>query len=163
MTGVRRSGAVAIVLALALMTALALPAAAGPRINCVASGVVNVTPGTPNQWALSGSGLCVDNFSGPFQVAINGSGTSDTLGLCGSLLVSNLKLKVDVTLLNVRTGNVTFISEGWAAPITTFPLATPFAVGGKGSPGIGSIFTRILLGCPPGGSNGATFAWTQAT
>lgn len=159
----RRVAAMAVVLALGLVMALGTPASAGPRINCAASGSVNVTPGTPNQWSLSGLGLCVNFLSGPYQVAISGEGTSDSLGLCGDLVVTNLRLRVRVTLLNLKTGVVRTIDELWGAPITTYPVATPFIVGGAGAPGLGSIFTRILLSCPPGGSNGATFAWTQAT
>jgi hypothetical protein len=159
----RRAAATAVVLALGLVSTLGSPAAAGPRINCAATGAVNITPGTPNQWDLVGSGLCLNNLTGPYQVAIFGTGTSDTLGLCGDLLVTNLKLKVAVALHNTKTGQDKVINESWGSPITTFPLATPFIVGGPGAWGLGSIFTRILLSCPPGGTSGATFLWTQAT
>ena len=150
-------------------------AGAGPRVNCEARGHVNIT-GQPGawSWSLNGVGLCIGILSGRYQVGIEGSGTSDSFGLCApergidrngfhGLMVRNLRLHVVVTLVNLKTGVVRQINETWGSSITTFPVATPFVIGGAGTTGLGSIFTRIFLGCPPGGSPGATFTWTQVT
>jgi hypothetical protein len=170
----KRTGALAVILAVTVF-AMPSPASAGPRVNCEASGRVNITgqPGAWN-WSLNGLGLCVDYLAGRYQVGLEGSGTSDSFGLCAprrgidpdgvhGLVVRNLRLDVVVTLVNLKTGVVRQINETWGSPVTTFPVATPFVIGGAGAPGLGSIFTRIFLGCPPGGSPAATFTWTQVT
>jgi len=147
----------------ALTLATAVPASAGPRVTCEASGHVNVTPTSPGwDWQVDGFGLCVDFLNGPFQVALSGTGTSDTLGLCDGLVVTGLDLDVTVTFLNLKTGRINVKSERWFSPISTFPVATPFFItGGGAGPGVGAMFTRILLGCPPGGFNTATFTFNQ--
>ena len=171
----KRMAAFAVILAVTVVFAVPSPASAGPRVNCVANGRVNITgqPGAWN-WSLNGLGLCVNFLAGAYEVDIEGSGTSDSIGLCAprrgidpdgvhGLVVRNLRLDVLVTLLNLKTGVVRQINETWGSPITTFPVATPFFIGGIGAPGLGSIFTRIFLGCPPAGSPVARFTWTQVT
>jgi hypothetical protein len=165
----------ALILSVTIVFGVPSPASAGPRVNCEASGHVNITgqPGAWN-WSLNGLGRCVNFLAGAYEVDIEGSGTSDSFGLCAprrgidpdgvhGLMVRNLRLDVEVTLLNLKTGVVRQINETWGAPITTFPVATPFSIGGTGAPGSGSIFTRIFLACPPAGSPAARFTWTQVT
>ena len=155
---------VAVIMVLAALTFVAAaPAQAGPRLNCAATGNVALTPnGDAWAWQVSGLGLCLDSLSGPFQMIFNGAGASDSLGLCDGLLVTNLKILVTITTLNLRTGVVKNISEKWIATVSVFPLATPFLIAG-GQNGLGAIFTRILLNCPPGGVSAATFAFTTSS
>jgi hypothetical protein len=163
-SGDRRRRATAVVaIAAALLMVLAGPAHAGPRVTCEASGNVNVSESIAGwDWRVSGVGLCVDTLQGPFQVGFTGTGTSDTLGLCDGLLVIDLNIRVRLQLLNLRTGVLRTINERWTAPLSLFPVATPFLVSGSQS-GIGSMFTRILLSCPPDGNSSATFTWNQTT
>lgn len=159
--------ALIVVLALLLLVVLPIaPASAqGPRINCLASGNVNVAenPDGTWSWAINGLGPCLDFLQGPYQVSFTGTGSSASLGLCDGLVVTDLAIDVTLLLLNVRTGVLQTIVEQWHTKLTTFPLVTPFFVRVPGAPGVGAIFTRVLLSCPPAGSSGATFVWTQAT
>jgi hypothetical protein len=158
-----RRGVALVAIAAALLVVVAGPAHAGPRVTCEASGNVDVSEAVAGwAWRVSGVGLCVDTLQGPFQVGFTGAGTSDTLGLCDGLLVTDLNLRVTLRLLNLRTGVLRTIKERWTAPLTLYPLATPFLVAGSQS-GIGAMFTRILLSCPPGGNSSATFTWNQTT
>jgi hypothetical protein len=163
-TGARSKRFFAVVVVLAALTlAAAAPAQAGPRVTCEATGHVNVAPTSPGwAWQVDGFGLCVDFLNGPWQIALSGTGTSDTLGLCDGLVVTSLDLDVTVTFLNLKTGRINAKAERWFAPVSIFPVATPFFItGGGAGPGVGTMFTRILLGCPPGGLNTATFVFNQ--
>ena len=154
------------IVALALVAAVAAPASAAPtRVVCVANGFVDVSGTGPYIWDLAGNGTCLDTLQGNFLVSFTGSGTSDTLGLCGGLIVQDLNLTVNQRFLNLRTLAVSNTTDTWTAPITTFPLATPFLVrdDGGGLEGAGTILTRILLSCPPGGNHVATFVFTTTT
>jgi len=155
----------------ALLAAASIPFSAGtahasPTIVCFASGHVSVTQESPTSnvwdWAIFGTGTCVGTLRGPYFTQVRGVGTSNGLGLCTNLIVQSLKLDVEVTLLSNATGNVTQVAEKWTAPITTFPLATPFLVfKNKQLDGAGNIDTRVRFNCPPGGLDTATFAWAQ--
>lgn len=163
----------------ALLAAASIPFGAGtahaaPAIGCFASGHVQVTPDATTSgvwdWSIQGTGTCVGTFRGPFLAEVQGAGTSTGLGLCTGLLVQNLNLNVLVTLLSNSTGKFTTVSEAWKAPITTFPLVTPFVVNKGGLDGAGLIATRVRLMCPAGSSspllsNGgldvATFSWVE--
>ncbi|MEX2555440.1 MAG: hypothetical protein WEB06_07405 [Actinomycetota bacterium] len=153
-----------IVLTMALVAMVAAPASAGPRVRCVMNGNVVITegPGGGWDWTVGGTGPCLDFLNGPFDGIITGSGHSATLGLCDGLVVTDLKIKVSLTLANLRNGVTTVTSETWRAPISTFPIATPFFVRG-GENGVGTILTRLLLNCPPGGASVATFVFETST
>lgn len=152
-----------VVLTVALVAFVATPATAAVRVTCVATGFVDVTGDGPHSWSVSGAGPCFDTLQGTFFVNFSGSGTSDSLGLCGDLVVTNLNLTVNHDFLNQRTGVHTFATQTWRAPVTTFPIATPFFIAQDGlSRGLGLLSTRVLLNCPPGGSNVASFILATA-
>ena len=165
----RRRIAVLSVSSLALLALTVAPGrAAAPQLKaCTGAGSLNVVSqnnGTVT-WALTGSGFCGTVFPiTPLQnMSATGSGTSSGLGLCGNtLVVQNLSLNVAVTLTDVVSNTSQTFNEVWSAPITTFPLVSPFLVSGPGSAGVGVIFTRIFLNCPPGGTPSLQFDWTQS-
>ncbi len=160
--------AVALLAALTVL-GLAAPASAGPLSNkliCVATGNVVVSQAAPGvddtvTWTINAAGLCTGDGVGPHIARVHGSGTSTNLGLCDDLVVRDLSLEMQLELESVSTGTKTQIDQVWRAPVTTFPVATPFFVdndAGKLS-GAGSIFTRLGGRCPPEGSSGANIEW----
>lgn len=160
-TAVRRTLALLLV-TVALVALVASPASAGPRVNCVANGNVFISGTGPYTWSIEGLGPCLDSLQGNFLTSFSGSGTSTSLGLCGGVVVRGLSLNVSLTFLNLRTGQVTAQTETWSAPVTTFPIATPFLIGG-GHSGAGTILTRVLGQCPPLGNSVATFVFSTST
>jgi hypothetical protein len=166
--GMKLRAVVALAATFVMVLGIAVPAHAGPRVECVANGFVDLTPNTDGtwNWSVKGAGTCLDTLQGPYLTEFAGTGTSANLGLCSSnLFMSTLKVYPTVVLQNLRTLAVTTYKERWSAAITTFPMATPFLINyGPGTPGGGVILTRILglLGnCPPAGVHTATFLWTQ--
>jgi hypothetical protein len=155
---------VLILVTMALVAAVAAPASAGPRVRCVMNGnvVIVENAGGGWDWSVGGTGACLDFLNGPYTGVLTGTGHSDTLGLCDGLLVTALRINVSLTLTNLRNSATTVTNEVWTAPITTFPIATPFFVRG-GESGVGTILTRLLLNCPPGGASVATFAFDTST
>lgn len=150
-----------VAVALSLVALVAQPAAAATRVVCLANGYVDISGSGPYGWSIRGAGTCVDTLQGNFLVQIFGVGQSDTLGLCDGLLVQNLGIVVRMTLTNLRTLQVRTSDQLWYAPISTFPIATPFLISqGGGLQGAGAISTRILLNCPPNGNHVAAFAFT---
>ena len=135
---------------------------------CDGAGRLTAQNGTPATWQVSGQGRCLELGFGsqPRMLNFEGSGTSDSLGLCtpGRLVVSNLELDVTVSITRAGTGRPEIEQETWTAPVTTFPLATPFLVAnGAGAPsGVGLTLHRIFLQC---GDNGrkpsAVFEWVR--
>jgi hypothetical protein len=143
---------------------------------CIGSGQLKTSPSGdplhPIAWFVEGKGSCPAQLQllltprEPQAVSFIGGGTSDSLGLCdGSLLVRNLFLTVRVSYTNVVTGITTTETQYWRAPITTFPLVTPYFMThspGHGAFGVGIILHHILLNC---GNNGtmpaATYAWVE--
>ncbi|MGH2794628.1 MAG: hypothetical protein ACRDKG_10015 [Actinomycetota bacterium] len=131
---------------------------------CVANGFVDVAGSGPYTWDVVGNGTCLDTLQGNFLLQFSGSGTSSTLGLCGGLLVQDLNITVNQSFLNLRSLQFSVNQQTWSAPLTTFPVATPFLIDQDGAlKGAGAMVTRILLGCPPGGNHVATFAFTTTT
>jgi hypothetical protein len=158
----------------ALLATAGATAGAAQLNGCSGSGTVLVpAPGHPG-WNVSGSGSCpvqttpTAPFTArePTTVRFVGSGTSDSLGLCsGTLLVTNLKLNVDVTVTGEVTGNTVVQHQIWSAAVTTFPLATEFLISSSSGPpvmGAGIAISHIYLNC---GNNGnkpsAQFLWLQ--
>jgi len=151
-------------------------AAQATQLNgCSGSGRILVpAPGHPG-WNVDGSGSCPVQAtpSAPFTarepttVSFGGSGTSDSLGICsGTLLVTNLKLSVNVTYTGTVTGTTLTEHQIWSAPVTTFPFATAFLTTGDGGPpalGAGLAITHIFLQCGNGGNSpSANFAWAES-
>jgi hypothetical protein len=147
-----------------LVLALAAPAGAVKNLPlvCQAAGMVNQVQQTDGTWVWTlniNVGQCTGDFSGPYAILGVGSGTSDTLGLCdGNLLVQNLNIDVSLALFSSKGPSKNkFLTEHWFAPISTFPVATPFLVADATTGSLvggGAMLTRIGLGCPPGGSPG---------
>lgn len=149
-------------------------APASTLAGCNGSGTLYLpTPSAPS-WAVSGSGSCPlqVNLAAPLAgqetttVRFSGTGTSDTLGLCsGTLLVTNLKLNVDVALTGQVTGNSIVQHQVWSAAITTFPLATEFLISSSSGPpvmGAGIAISHIYLQCGNAGNRpSAQFLWLQ--
>jgi hypothetical protein len=159
----------------ALMAAGATPASATQLNGCTGSGRVFVPAPAHPGWNVDGAGSCPVQAtpSAPFTarepttVRFAGAGTSDSLGLCsGTLLVTNLKLSVNVTYTGAVTGTTLTEHQIWSAPVTTFPFATAFLITGDGGPptlGAGVAFTHIFLQCGnDGNSPSANFVWGES-
>jgi hypothetical protein len=174
----RRIGRMLAALAVSAAALLAVGAPAAPAstlAGCSGSGTLYLpTAGDPS-WAVGGGGSCPLQTSPtapivahePTTVRFSGSGTSDTLGLCsGTLLVTNLKLSVNVTYTGAVTGTTLTEHQIWSAPVTTFPFATVFLITGDGGPpalGAGVAFTHIFLQCGNGGNSpSANFLWGES-
>jgi hypothetical protein len=140
-------------------------------LGCTASGTADVAPNsatnpTAFDWSIQGTGSCLD-LSFPLQnaksITFTGSGTSANLGLCSQSLLMNLSLMVTVTLTDEVTKAQQTIQETWGLFLSNYPIATPFLVNKPStSGGAGTILSRVLGTCPPGGTDSANFAWTQS-
>ena len=150
----------------ALSLALVFGMAAGPAkakggvLLCQTSGVVTQTGG-PGTWTWTvqlAFGQCFGDLRGPYILQGSGAGTSNGLGLCDGLLVQNLNIAMHLHLVSALGPPFDkSFDEVWSAPISTFPLATPFLVSdpGGGLAGVGVIFSHVFGQCPPKGSPGA--------
>jgi hypothetical protein len=168
-----------VVAALAALLLPTVPAvAADPpfgQIVCDAAGALTIIPNPPgpsaNQWYLVGRGSCLGDNQGTYFADITGVGHSDTLGLCdpqSNPFVMNFEMQVTVNLTSTSDPQFNRVyTERWAAPLTTFPIATPFldTDGGLQNEdeyvGAGTILTHIYAQCPPGGSPSAQIAWAR--
>jgi hypothetical protein len=150
--------------ALALVSVM-VPVAGGPAhadqglpITCTAAGTVTFQKlVNAVSWTLVGKGSCQGDLQGTYFLDFTGKGNSDTAAICdNSFVVQNLDLTISGTLTNLGTGAVKLISQEWFAPLTTYPLATPFLIGtAQGGSGAGVWFNHIFLQC--GGSIVAQF------
>lgn len=172
-----RSGrsAVVILLVMGLVAGFAGPAGGDsfpPLLHCDGNGTVVVVPGPPgpdaNSWTISAKAVCQGDNTGTHFAEVSGSGFSATLGLCdGTEFVQHLVIKVTITLTSFSTGLTRVLTETWSAPVTTFPVVTPFFIsaGGLASNndlvGAGTIFTRIGGICPPLGNPAAKIYWAR--
>jgi len=136
------------------------------KLICAATGVVQLStpdPAGPDTvgWRVVGRGLCTGDAKGPYLADFVGTGTSTDLGFCDNLVVQALAINVTLRLESLTSTLVTFVNQAWFAPLTTFPIATPFFVdNGAGTlAGAGALFTRFAAVCPPGGKDAANFAW----
>jgi len=132
----------------------------GPLL-CQTAGILNIT-GAPGHWDWDlqvGFGQCVGDGKGPYVLVGNGTGTSDSLGLCDGLVVQNFHMDVTLHLISVLGPAFSKdLNEVWSAPITTFPIATPYLVSDASSGGLvgaGAILSHIHLQCPPNGAPSA--------
>ena len=139
-------------------------AAIGPeRFICTASGAITTTA-QPETWTIAGGGSCVSQYN-PYLLSFTAAGTSVGLGLCTDdglpFIVRDLDLIVTGTLTATNPFDpvVKGILQHWTAPITTYPLGTPFLVTtNDGAPFGGGVFwNHIFLNCQ--GSPVATFQW----
>jgi hypothetical protein len=147
------------VLAALALTALLVPAMAGSAgavsplpIACTAAGTVTFTNGDPDRWLLVGQGSCQGDLEGTYVMSLIGVGTSDTLGLCDEgLIVQNLNILTRVSLRNLaNSANNKTLLQLWTAPVTTYPVVTPFLIVdlASGTPnGAGAFFNHIFLMC----------------
>jgi hypothetical protein len=138
----------------------------GLPIICTAAGTVGYVDGSPvDGWTVSGQGSCQGDLEGTYSMSFAGSGTSTGLGVCdASLVVRDLDLLVTYTLVSFATGDVQTIAHRWIAPVTTYPVGTPFIVEhvpAEVPVGAGVFFNHIFLNCS--GSPVATFDWAWQT
>ena len=145
------------------LTALALvsivvPVAGGPAhameglpITCTAAGTVSFQKvlNSTVAWTVVGKGSCQGDLEGTYFLDFTGSGTSDTAAICdNTFVVQNLEIDVSGTMTNLGTGEVKLMRQTWFAPLTTYPLVTPFVIGTlQGGTGAGVWFNHIFLNC----------------
>jgi hypothetical protein len=132
----------------------------GLPLICQTSGIVTQTggPGTWNWNIQIAFGQCFGDQGGPYAMQGSGSGTSTGLGLCDGLLVRSLRLAVHLNLISaLGPAFDKSFDEVWSAPLTTYPLATPFLVSAPsgGLVGLGVILSHVHFACPPKGTPGA--------
>jgi hypothetical protein len=161
--------------ALATIVLPTVPVSASGQIVCNAAGILEILGNPPGpgafQWSVTGRGSCLGDNNGTYFADITGIGTSDTLGACDSesdQLVHNLDLQVTVTLTSTSDPqNSKVLTERWSAPLTTFPIASPFADTDGGLQnedeyvGAGTILTHIYAQCPPAGTSAAEIVWAR--
>ena len=161
------TGVVGVALGAVLMPISPTPAGAvSPLpIVCTGAGVLNTVSG-PEQttWLFEGIATCEGDLDGIYIVPnLIVTGTSDSIGLCGAEgLVTNLNLQPKGTLVNPANPleSKTLAEQTWTAGVTTFPVATPFSIGGSHT-GVGNISTRIFGNCA--GTGGTPVATIQFT
>ena len=145
-------------LAAVALAGMLIPATAGSAgavsplpIVCTAAGTVTFINGENDSWTISGRGSCQGDLEGTYFLDFLGQGSSDTLGFCdGGLLVQNLNINVVGSLTNAQTLVPKFFNHDWVAPLTTYPLVTPFLIQQNGSGellGAGAFFNHIFLMC----------------
>ena len=161
----------AILLAVLTVGLDAVPAGAQVgTMECTGSGSVQLTSGTGSavNWRVDLTGVSCVSADETLGGSVAGAGTSDGLGLCPAapsnptipLTVDNLNINATESLSGFR-GGVT-VDDTWTAPLTTFPIATPFLITRGGSlVGVGSIVTHIFAQCPPAGTPSAFVVWTE--
>jgi hypothetical protein len=124
-------------------------------VVCTAAGTVLFQNGANTAWQLVGRGSCQGDLSGTYFLDFTGNGTSDSLGNCdamnggGIVPVTNLSINILGTLTNASTLVPKFINQDWVAPLTTYPVATPFLIqdNGGGLIGAGVFFNHIFIQC----------------
>jgi hypothetical protein len=136
--------------------------------TCDGTGTVVFGSGTPTLWTVDGSGVCYNSALPPQPVGtvtLHGGGTSSTLGPCtnSAIVVENLDLTVTVTYTDTVTGASASEVQTWSAPISTFPLITPFVLTTADNGfGAGVVITHIFLQCGNAGEQpSASFTWEQ--
>lgn len=139
-------------------------------ITCTVAGTLDVTSGpTQTDWLLVGAGSCQGDMDGTYILSnLVARGTSDSIGLCGDdVVVTNLSLNPTGTLVNLSNPlkNKTLNGQTWGAPVTNFPVTTPFVIQTPGGEiGAGTINTRIFGKCPAaGGTPAMTLQFTFLT
>lgn len=135
-----------------------------PILTCTAAGHLETVSdvGIHYVWTLTGGGTCADS-STTYTTDIVAAGTSSGLGVCDVTgVVQNLSLDVSVTMTSTTDGSVRALSEQFASPLTTYPIATPFLVAKNSKTiGAGNLDTHLFVHCPPGGTPSTFLVWTQ--
>jgi hypothetical protein len=152
-----RHGLIVLALAMATMplTAGSAGAANGLPIECTAAGTVLFQNGSTTHWQILGKGSCQGDLQGTYFLDFSGTGTSDSLGNCdamngGSIVpVTNLDIHVVGTLTNAANLAVKAINQHWTAPLTVYPVVTPFLIQNNdgGLIGAGAFFNHIFIQC----------------
>jgi hypothetical protein len=154
----------AFAMALVALLAVAPQANAFFFIECRLAATVTqsvLDPGPPAvyDWDIIMIGECGGDSQGRYSAFGSADGTSVGLGLCDdSLYMTDLDLDVFLFLDSVRGPQFSkFLHERWFAPITTYPVATPFLIEDVSGPtpslaGAGAIVSRIFLNCTSTGS-----------
>jgi hypothetical protein len=159
-----------------LVVVLTVAIDAGPAgaqtgtMECTGSGTVQLASGTGSavSWTVDLTGVSCVSSDETLGGTVGGTGTSDGLGLCPAapsdptvpLTVDNLRINATENLSG-GLGGVT-VNDTWTAPLTTFPITTPFLIERGGSlVGAGTIFTHIYAQCPPAGTPSAFVVWTE--
>ncbi|MFY9588477.1 MAG: hypothetical protein WAT66_13585 [Actinomycetota bacterium] len=130
-------------------------------VACNAAGTVIFTnSNATDHWTIAGRGSCLGDLEGTYFLDFTGTGTSSSLGLCDQgLVVLDLHINVIGTLTNAQTLQTKLINQDWVAPITTYPLGTPFLINQNATGsliGAGSFFNHIFLNC-----SGPSVAWFE--
>jgi hypothetical protein len=116
-------------------------------IYCQMNVLVTVTPGTgagPQQWTIDMAGSCSGDLEGPYAAQGVATGTSDGVGLCGGGVVQNFDLDATIGLFSTRGSQFhKILHDNWTAPITTFPIATPFLINGTVERAVGPTTNSI--------------------
>ena len=144
--------------------------AAAATMLCTGSGAVQLSSGPEGGvgWSLDLSGVSCVAGSETLGGSAEGTGTSQSLGLCPSpppgpdrsLTVEGLRVDV-VEHLSGALGS-TSVPEVWGASETLFPGTTPFEVTRNGAVvGLGTIFTHLFAHCPPAGTPSAYVVWIE--
>lgn len=139
-------------------------------MECTGSGTVQLSSGAGPavDWSIDLTGVTCVSSDETLGGTLNGTGTSQGLGLCPAA-PSNPSIPLTVDGLSVSAteslsgfhGPVT-VDDTWTAPLTTFPITTPFLITRGGSlVGAGTIFTHIFAQCPPTGTPSALVVWTE--
>jgi hypothetical protein len=122
---------------------------------CTAAGTITFQNGSNTNWQLVGRGSCQGDLEGTYFLDFVGSGSSDSLGNCDAMNggfivpVTNLSINVVGTLTNAATLVPKALRQDWSAPLTTYPVATPFLVSdnGGGLVGAGVWLNHIFIQC----------------
>jgi len=156
---VRKTSLRRAVLALALLIGMLMPFAGGTAhaveglpITCTAAGTVFWQQvGSSTSWSLLGKGSCQGDLEGTYFLDFTGAGSSDTAGLCdASGFVQNFHINVVGTLTNASTLATKVVNQDWVAPLTTYPIATPFLIQRNSSGAVsggGVLLNHIFAQC----------------
>ena len=152
--------AFALAAAMVPLSAGSAGAVEGLPVACNAAGTVVFTnSNSTDTWTIAGRGSCLGDLEGTYFLDFTGTGTSTSLGLCDQgLVVQDLKINVLGTLTNAGTLQTKLINQDWVAPLTTYPVATPFLIQSNAGDliGAGAFFNHIFLNC-----SGPQVAWFE--
>lgn len=153
--------AISAAVAVCALLAVTSPAHALSKILCRVAATASqseIAPGPPAtyQWNIVMTGECSGDNKGPYAVFGSADGTSTGLGLCdGSGVIQNLSLDAVMFLDSTKGPQFSkVLTEHWAAPVTTYPVLTPFVVQnptGKKPIGAGVLSQHVSGNCdgPP--------------
>jgi len=146
---------IALALLVVPLTAGTAGALQGVPVLCTAAGTVLFQNNANTAWQLVGRGSCQGDFEGTYFLDFTGVGSSDSLGNCDAMNggfivpVTNLSINIVGTLTNAGDLSVKALNQNWVAPITTYPVVTPFLVqrANGAQIGAGAFFNHIFIQC----------------